>query len=119
MEEKEQICFQIISEAGMARSCFFESIQKIRDEQTKAALTAIKNGKSHYHEAHVAHRQLVQREAQGDKVWMSLLLSHAEDLLMSAEIMGELSKEFISVYEEIHDLKQIIFEHISSVDLNE
>ncbi|MCI1134414.1 PTS lactose/cellobiose transporter subunit IIA [Enterococcus gallinarum] len=35
MEEKEQICFQIISEAGMARSCFFESIQQMRKEQTK------------------------------------------------------------------------------------
>ena len=110
MEEKEQICFQIISEAGMARSCFFE---------TKEALSAIESGKSHYHKAHIAHRQLVQQEAQGDKVWMSLLLSHAEDLLMSADIMSELAKEFNLLYEEVNGLKQMIDQHISSLNTKE
>lgn len=108
MEEKEQICFQIISQAGMARSCFFESIQKGREAQDLAALQAIEKGKEHYHEAHLAHRKLVQQEAQGDKVWMSLLLSHAEDLLMSADIMSELAKEFQGLYEEIQAIKQTI-----------
>lgn len=119
MEEKEQICFQIISEAGMARSCFFESIQQVRKEQTKEALSAIESGKSHYHKAHIAHRQLVQQEAQGDKVWMSLLLSHAEDLLMSADIMSELAKEFNLLYEEVNGLKQMIDQHISSLNTKE
>ena len=113
MEEKEQICFQIISEAGMAISCF------LRKEQTKEALSAIESGKSHYHKAHIAHRQLVQQEAQGDKVWMSLLLSHAEDLLMSADIMSELAKEFNLLYEEVNGLKQMIDQHISSLNTKE
>ena len=56
----------------------------------------------------MAHRKLVQQEAQGDKVWMSLLLSHAEDLLMSADIMSELAKEFQGLYEEIQAIKQTI-----------
>jgi len=56
----------------------------------------------------LAHRKLVQQEAQGDKVWMSLLLSHAEDLLMSADIMSELAKEFQGLYEEIQAIKQTI-----------
>ena len=73
-----------------------------------AALQAIEKGKEHYHEAHLAHRKLVQQEAQGDKVWMSLLLSHAEDLLMSADIMSELAKEFQGLYEEIQAIKQTI-----------
>lgn len=102
MQDKEQICFQIISQAGIARSYFFESIQNMRESQTQSAITAYDKGKSHYHEAHMAHRQLVQQEAQGNKVWMSLLLSHAEDLLMSADIMSELAKEFNILYEEIH-----------------
>jgi PTS system cellobiose-specific IIA component len=39
---------------------------------------------------------------------MSLLLSHAEDLLMSADIMSELAKEFQGLYEEIQAIKQTI-----------
>ena len=44
MEEKEQICFQIISEAGMARSCFSKVFNKC-EKQTKEALSAIESGK--------------------------------------------------------------------------
>jgi PTS system cellobiose-specific IIA component len=95
MEEKEQICFQIISQAGMARSCFFESIQKGREAQNLAALQAIEKGKEHYHEAHLAHRKLVQQEAQGDKVWMSLLLSHAQKSFKGCmKKFRQLSKRF-------------------------
>ena len=42
MEEKEQICFQIISEAGMARSCFFESIQQMRKSKQKRPYLRLK-----------------------------------------------------------------------------
>ena len=92
MEEKNKFVFKLFPKLGWQEVAFFESIQQMRKEQTKEALSAIESGKSHYHKAHIAHRQLVQQKHKVIKVWMSLLLSHAEDLLMSADIMSELAK---------------------------
>ncbi|KAF1298851.1 PTS sugar transporter [Enterococcus sp. JM4C] len=105
MEETEIVCFQLISNAGAARSCYFEALQKFRNGEETAGQELFAQGQEHYREAHQVHGQLVQKEAGGDTVWMSLLMTHAEDLMMSAETTGELAKELMAVYGEIHGLK--------------
>ena len=52
-------------------------------------------------EGHHAHAKLIQQEAGGEATQMTLLLTHAEDQLMSAEAFKILSQEFMDLYKEI------------------
>ena len=52
-------------------------------------------------EGHHSHAKLIQQEAGGEATQMTLLLTHAEDQLMSAEAFKILSQEFMDLYKEI------------------
>lgn len=101
MEGIELICFQIISTVGNARSLYIEAIQAAKAGDFEKAEELIKEGEASFTEGHAAHGKLIQQEASGEATTMTLLLTHAEDQLMSAEAFGILSREFIDLYKEI------------------
>lgn len=101
MEGIELICFQIISTVGNARSLYIEAIQAAKAGDFEKAEELIKEGEASFTEGHAAHGKLIQQEASGETTTMTLLLTHAEDQLMSAEAFGILSREFIDLYKEI------------------
>lgn len=45
------------------------------------------------------HKDLIQAEASGEPVPLNLLLSHAEDQLISTEVIKEMAKELIYVHQ--------------------
>ena len=99
METMEDICFEIISMVGTARSCYIEAIHKAKEGDFAAADQLVAEGEQNFVEGHHAHADLLQKEATNEmKVEFSLILLHAEDQLMSAEAFGILAKEFIDVY---------------------
>ena len=99
MEGLELTCFEIISNVGMARSLFIEAIQSAKEGDFEDAHRKIKEGEDAFTHGHHAHATLIQQEANGQGSGMTLLLTHAEDQLMSAEAFKILSEEFIAVYE--------------------
>ena len=101
MEGLELTCFQIISSVGMARSFVIEAIQEAKAGNFEAAEQKINEGNENFTTGHHAHAQLIQQEASGEVTQMTLLLTHAEDQLMSAEAFKILAQEFIDLYKEI------------------
>ena len=99
MEGLELICFEIISSVGMARSLYIEAIQEAKAGNFEQAQELIKQGDESFTEGH--HAKLIQQEAGGEATQMTLLLTHAEDQLMSAEAFKILSQEFMDLYKEI------------------
>ncbi|MBD1380567.1 PTS lactose/cellobiose transporter subunit IIA [Metabacillus arenae] len=99
-EKMELICFQIISQAGAARSSFMEALKLGRESKFEEAGLKVKEAALLLSEGHKVHSQLIQKEAAGEKVPVSLLTLHAEDLMMTTETMGELVKEMVFMYEE-------------------
>lgn len=95
MDGIEQICFQIISTVGMARSCYIEAIREARQGAFEKAEQLIEEGRAVFVEGHQAHAKLLQKEAGGEHVAVRLLLLHAEDQLMSAEDFGILAVELL------------------------
>lgn len=87
MENLELICFQMISNAGMAKSSFAEAMQEAEAGHFDAAEEKIKEGKEFLISGHTVHAGLIQKEAAGEKTDMNLLLVHAEDQLISCEIL--------------------------------
>lgn len=107
MEEIELQCFQIISNAGIARSAFIEAIQKADDGDFESSEKEIKEGQKSFIEAHKAHSKLIQYDAEKG-VFINMLLIHAEDQLMSAEGFKIIAEKLINAYRRIHDLEKNI-----------
>ncbi|WHY79056.1 PTS lactose/cellobiose transporter subunit IIA [Neobacillus sp. WH10] len=101
METNEYIVFQIISAVGSARSSYIEAIQEAKKSNFEQAKNLMKEGAETFIQGHKAHAELISKEANGEKVEVSLLLAHAEDQLMSAEGFKVIAEEFISLYERI------------------
>lgn len=108
MRDVDEISFQLISHAGVARSSFFDAMRKARVGNFQEAQELIKKGSQFYKDAHSIHAELIKKEANGETIWMTLLMSHAEDLMMSAEISREMALELFNIYEEVNDLKKQI-----------
>lgn len=101
MERMDLLSFQIISTVGTARSMYIEAIQAAKNGNFKGAEELITEGALLFTQGHHAHAGLIQQEANGDKIAFSLLLMHAEDLLMSAEAFKILAEEFIDLYQRL------------------
>lgn len=96
--DMNQISFKIISAVGSARSMYIEAIQKAKIGEFDEADALIKEGVSLYLNGHKAHSSLIQREASDEQLVFSLLLMHAEDLMMNAETTKLMAEEIIELY---------------------
>jgi len=101
VEGLELICFKIITAVGNARSLYIEAIQLAKEGKYDEAKKLIKNGDESFIDGHHAHAQLIQDEATGNTLNITLLLLHAEDQLMSAESFKIIAEEFVDVYKKI------------------
>ncbi len=101
MVDLELVCFQMISNAGSARSSFIEAINEAKKGNFILAREKIKEGEESYLLAHKVHSSLISKEASGDKTDVSLLLVHAEDQLLNTETTKILAEEIIGLYEVI------------------
>ena len=73
---------------------------KAGDYETAAA--KMKSGDEQYAAGHEQHAKLVQQEAAGDPVTMSLLLTHVEDQMMSTETVKLMVTELIDLYRKLN-----------------
>lgn len=105
MEELELFCFKLISAAGTARSCNIEAIKEAKNENFKKAEGLMKEAKSNYLNAHEVHNQLLKLKNNKEDTGALILVMHAEDQLMSAEMLAILAEEFISTYKKLLDLE--------------
>ncbi|MGG0845419.1 PTS lactose/cellobiose transporter subunit IIA [Peribacillus simplex] len=105
MEGMEAVAFQIISNVGTAKSLIMEALYEARDRRYESAEKKLKESRTHMLEGHHAHAGLIQQEASGQKVEISLLLMHAEDQMMSAETISDLVAEMIRMYREMRQNK--------------
>jgi PTS system cellobiose-specific IIA component len=102
MQGIELISFEIISSVGMARSCFIEAMRKAREGLFEDAQLLIKEGEGYFIEGHRAHTRLIQLEATGEPLVLTILLTHAQDQLMSAEGFKIIAEEFIHTYQKMN-----------------
>ena len=105
MGEMEQIVFGIISAVGMAKSSYVEAMRAAADGKFEEAEEKMKEGDEFYSKGHDAHMDLVQKEASGEYLSPGLLLIHAEDQMMSAELIRLMAEENMKLNKKIEELK--------------
>ncbi|NMM99428.1 PTS cellobiose transporter subunit IIA [Bifidobacterium sp. DSM 109958] len=97
----ETTCFQLITAAGTAKSSYLEALGKAKEGDFEGAAKTIEEGDASYREGHAVHATLVQQEASGKPVQMSLLLTHVEDQMMAAEVFRAMVVEMIDLYKKL------------------
>ncbi|AGF55509.1 MULTISPECIES: PTS lactose/cellobiose transporter subunit IIA [Clostridium] len=96
----DQVVMELVVNGGHARSKSMEAIKAAKKGDFEFAKEKIKEANEALNNAHNFQTSLIQKEAAGEKVEISLLMVHAQDHLMNAMTVRDLAKEMVSMYEE-------------------
>lgn len=99
--EYEQIIMKLIMHGGDARSKSLQAIAKAREGDLEAAKILLNKANDEINAAHEVQTSLIQAEVRGEnKEAVSLLMVHAQDHLMNAMTVRDLSKEIVEIIKE-------------------
>ncbi|MFL0267062.1 PTS lactose/cellobiose transporter subunit IIA [Clostridium sp. WILCCON 0202] len=100
----QEIILKIIVNGGDARSHAMEAIQFAKIGKIAEAREALIKANDNLGEAHKVQTHLIQEEAGGRSMEVTLLMVHAQDHLMNAITIKDMAQEFVDMYEKF--LKQ-------------
>lgn len=103
----EMTIFQIITHSGDAKSFLFEAIQLAKSGDAAGAAGKIEEAEGKLALAHKEQTNLIQTEASGESVTVSLLLVHAQDHLMNAIMFKDLAKEIVELNNRLRDIEVV------------
>ena len=101
MADLQMTAMQIIASVGTARSMYIEAIDLAAEGKFTQARANIEEGQEIFNQGHAVHGQLLTDYANGNLPNMDILMTHAEDQLMSAEAFGILASRFVDLYEKL------------------
>lgn len=99
MEESEKRIMGLISSSGESRAKAFEALQKVRFHDYESAHKLLKESQELDVEAHNVQTKMIQEELGGKKVEVNLLMAHAQDHYMTAQLSRDLIEEIIKIFE--------------------
>lgn len=101
MEESEKQVMSLISSSGESRSKAFEALQKVRGKDYDTAHKLLQESKDLDVEAHNIQTAMIQKElsSDNDKTEVTLLMAHAQDHYMTAQLARDLIEEMITIFE--------------------
>ncbi|AIY79674.1 PTS lactose/cellobiose transporter subunit IIA [Clostridium botulinum] len=99
----EEIIMNLIVHSGEVRSYSMEAIQCAKKGDLNKARELIEKADEEMSKAHNVQSSLIQKEAGGEKIELSLLMVHAQDHLMTSMTVKSLAIEFIDMYEKFDD----------------
>ncbi len=97
-EEKYMSAFQLIAEAGDAKSEAMQAIQAARKGDFERAKELLKSAKEKSARAHDLQLDMIQQESSGIPVEVNIVLVHAQDHLTMATLMCDIAEEMIELY---------------------
>ncbi|MDM5190799.1 PTS lactose/cellobiose transporter subunit IIA [Bacillus sp. DX4.1] len=103
MDTLETKAFHLILHGGNARSSAMEAIDYAKRGEFAEADAKLQEALQELQEAHRLQTELIQKEAGGEKVELTLLMVHAQDHLMNAITVKELASEFVELYRKMSE----------------
>lgn len=100
-QEMERTIFTIIAQAGEARGEAYAALESLRHRRIEEARQCVDRAARLLEDVHQFHAALIRREANGEEFRISLLLIHAEDILMATSSEISLVEKIIDVVEGI------------------
>ena len=105
MQPDKYDILELILSVGQARNCYVQAIQEAKSHHYEECNELMRKGNEVYQKGHRIHQGLMQEEAGGEHVDISVLLTHAQDQLMSAENFKILCEEFVDMYRKMDELE--------------
>lgn len=101
----EQISFEIITDAGSAKSSAMEAIFAAKEKDFKTAAEKMKEANVEIGKAAHRHFDVITAEAQGQQLDYKVLFLHAEDQLLSTQTLILLAQEIIDLHKLLSEKK--------------
>lgn len=102
----EQISFQMITSICDVTASYMQAMEEAKTGNIAAARELIKKGEDGYSKCHEIHAGLIQRVAAGEKIEVQILLVHAEDQMMNAEMMKIMAEQIVDLNERLQRLER-------------
>ena len=100
IEKLSEVAMGIITYAGLAKSDYLMALKEYKEGRKEESVKKLEEGSNEFAKAHECHGSILSDEMQTLEPQISLLLTHAEDQLMGAEIIRILVEELIELYKE-------------------
>lgn len=104
-EKMQEVIFEIITYAGMAKSMGYDAMNKALNNNFEEAKELLKEANSTLLKAHNIQTDIIQAEARGEKYPVSVLFVHAQDHLMSSIEIINLAETIINLTKKVTDLE--------------
>ena len=93
-----RVTTKVIIHAGNARQLIGDALKSAETGNFDRADSLLAEAETEINSAHRTQTEVIQSEARGEECPISLLLTHAQDTLMSAMSELHLSQHFLSLY---------------------
>lgn len=104
-EAVEQISFQMITEVCDVTAACMRAMEEAKAGNIQKARELIKKSEAGYCKCHEIHSELISRMASGEKIEFHLLLVHAEDQMMNAEVIKIMAEQIVDLSERLAKLE--------------
>ncbi|HEY60093.1 MAG TPA: PTS lactose/cellobiose transporter subunit IIA [Anaerolineae bacterium] len=101
ISEKNEVYIKIIALAGDAKSKVFEALSMTQEGHYSKARQILKEATKNINKARKIQQILLTEEARGINVLPSILLTHAMDILITAESERYLAINIINLFESV------------------
>jgi cellobiose-specific phosphotransferase system component IIA len=101
--ELEENLIEIISLSGEVKKKFLKAVKHAKNDEPEKAKNVFDEADDQLIKAHLKQTELINKEAGGEKLESSLLLTHAQDHLMTAILLKDMAKEFMDLYKKLED----------------
>lgn len=98
---KYDIAFNLIANAGNAKSAALMAIEAAREFDFLEADARLKEAEQEMQQAHLAQTKLIHQEASGNLVDVNIILIHAQDHLTMAMMAKDNAEEFTHLYKNM------------------
>lgn len=105
-EKLELIVFDIVNSAGTAKGLAYEALTEAEKGNYEEADKLLKEADKSLLEAHNIQTEIIQSEASGDNMEVTVLFVHAQDHLMTAVEAKSLIECMIKMYKRIEKLEK-------------
>ena len=95
-----QLAMQIIASAGEAKSFAFQAVKAARDGNFQLASELMEKSSNSGQDALRAQKMLLEKNINSETNETTMLLTHAQDHLMSSQLAQDLIREIIYLYKK-------------------
>jgi len=103
-EQSIQTATMVIIHAGNARAWIQKSLESAESGDLKTAKKQLEGADEEIRAAHRTQTEMIQAEARGETMPLSLLIVHAQDTLMTTMSEAHMARHMLALYQRLYEI---------------